>query len=137
MNIQLNQQNVGKLNIGDIIKVDLDPTVGHEQNAHRPCIVMSVQPWNEVIRGFVFVVPLTSTLHPNPNAAYPRVEAQQTDCGIFGTALLDQIRSIDVLGRKAKLVGKVTDPQVIDDLRMSICQIMGVGPDFFPVEDEE
>lgn len=137
MNIQLTQETAHQLELGDIIKLDLDPTVGHEQQSKRPCIVLSVQPWNQVIRGFVFVVPLTGTVHPNPNSLYPRLEKHQTDCGVYGTALLDQIRSIDCLGRKGTLIGKVTDPQVIDDLRMSVCQIMGVGPDFFPVENDE
>lgn len=133
---QLNKDNVGRLELGDIIKLMLDPTVGHEQQEFRPCIVLSIQPWNAAIRGFVFVAPLTSTLHPNPNAKYPRLEKEQTDCDVYGTVLLDQIRSIDALGRKAKRVGKVTDLQMIDDLRMAVCLIMGVGPDFFPVEDD-
>ncbi|WP_122571078.1 type II toxin-antitoxin system PemK/MazF family toxin [Pseudomonas viridiflava] len=135
MSTNLTANEVGNLNLGDIIKVTLDPTVGHEQQEFRPCIVMSVQPWNNVIRGFVFVAPLTGTEHPNPNAKYPRLQKDQTDCGAFGTVLLDQIRSIDAVGRKVRHVGKVTDPQVLDDLRMAICLIMGVGPDFFPIEE--
>jgi mRNA-degrading endonuclease toxin of MazEF toxin-antitoxin module len=132
----LTQETVGQLNLGDIIKLKLDPTVGHEQQERRPCIVLSVQPWNQVIRGFVFVAPLTGTVHPNQNAEYPRLKTTENDCGVYGTVLLDQIRSIDAVGRKATLEGKITDQQVIDDLRMAVCQIMGVGPDFFPIDDE-
>lgn len=137
MAIRLNKDNVVELELGDIIKLELDPTVGHEQQEFRPCIVLSVKPWNAVIRGFVFVAPLTRTVDPNPDAEYPRLQTSQNDCGAYGTVLLDQIRSIDALGRNAKLAGKVTDQQLIDDLRMAVCQIMGVGPDFFPFEDEE
>ncbi|MDR2308851.1 MAG: type II toxin-antitoxin system PemK/MazF family toxin [Paucimonas sp.] len=137
MAIRLDQKNVGTLEVGDIIMLDLDPTVGHEQQNFRPCIVLSVAPWNAVTRGFVFVLPLTRTVSPNPNATYPRLEESQNDAGVSGTVLLDQMRSLDALGRNGKLVGKVTDQQLIDDLRMAVCQIIGVGADFFPIEDEE
>ncbi len=136
-NIQtrLNANNVGTLKVGDIIKLELDPTVGHEQQEYRPCIVLSEQPWNAVIRGFVFVAPLTGTMHPNPNTEYPVLTKDQNNCGAYGTVLLDQIRSIDALGRNGKLVGEVTDPQLIDDLRMSICAIIGVDASFFQAEE--
>lgn len=127
--------DVGQLKQGDIIKLDLDPTVGHEQQDFRPCVVLSVAPWNKAIRGFAFVVPLTNKAHPNPNAEYPALSPEQTDCGIQGTALLDQIRSLDAIGRNGRLVGCVTDQQFIDDLRMAICLIMGVDKSFFAGEE--
>ncbi|WP_295514936.1 type II toxin-antitoxin system PemK/MazF family toxin [uncultured Pseudomonas sp.] len=136
-NIQtrLNANNVGTLKPGDIIKLELDPTVGHEQQKHRPCIVLSVQRWNSVIRGFVFVAPLTGAMHPNPNTPYPRLTEAQNNCGAYGTVLLDQIRSIDALGRNGTIIGEVTDPQLMDDIRMSICAIIGVDGNFFQVEE--
>ncbi len=127
--------DVGQLKQGDIIKLNLDPTVGHEQQSFRPCVVLSVAPWNAAIRGFVFIVPLTSKEHPNPQAEYPTLIAEQTDCDVSGTALLDQLRSLDAVGRGGRVVGRVTDQQFIDDLRMAICLIIGVDKTFFTGEE--
>lgn len=44
---------------GEIYWVRLDPTVGSEINKTRPCVVLSVNPINNV-RKSVVVVPLTS-----------------------------------------------------------------------------
>ncbi len=32
---------------GDIIKVDLNPTLGHEQSGYRPCVVLSNKTFNK------------------------------------------------------------------------------------------
>ncbi len=47
---------------GDIVYVDLNPTVGHEQSGYRPCITVSVPTMYEghdFTFGIAIVVPLT------------------------------------------------------------------------------
>jgi mRNA interferase MazF len=50
---------------GDVVWVELDPTVGHEQAGRRPALVLSEDRFNRV-SGLAFVVPLTrgGTLPP-------------------------------------------------------------------------
>jgi len=42
---------------GDIIKVDLNPTLGHEQSGYRPCVVVSnetfIEPPMTEVTGFL------------------------------------------------------------------------------------
>lgn len=44
----------------DVWLVDLDPTRGHEQAGKRPCLVISVDLFNQSPAGLVVVAPLTS-----------------------------------------------------------------------------
>jgi len=50
---------------GDIIKIDLSPTVGHEQSGYRPAVVVSN---NFVISktNVVYVAPITKTKRDFP-----------------------------------------------------------------------
>lgn len=126
-----NHEDAAQLEQGDIIKVTLNPTVGHEQQDWRPCVVLSVQAWNAATRGLILICPLTSNTNPNPNMQALWIDATQTDCGVYGSAMLDQIRSIDVVGRQAKKVGRVIDQQAIDHLSMGLSLIVGVNKSFF------
>lgn len=45
---------------GEIWLVDLDPTRGHEQAGRRPCVVISVDPFNQGPADLVVVLPLTT-----------------------------------------------------------------------------
>ena len=51
---------------GDIYRVDLEPTIGSEQQgAARPCVVLSISAFNKKLRTVV-VVPLSSSPRPLP-----------------------------------------------------------------------
>lgn len=45
---------------GDIWLINLDPSIGHEQNKKRPCIIISVDAFNEGASGLIVVLPITS-----------------------------------------------------------------------------
>ena len=45
---------------GDIWLVNLDPTRGHEQRGNRPCLVVSVDPFNQGPADLVVVLPITT-----------------------------------------------------------------------------
>ena len=46
---------------GDIIKMDFTPTKGHEQQGHRPAVVVSNASFNNFARGVALVCPVTNT----------------------------------------------------------------------------
>lgn len=46
---------------GEVWRVRLDPTIGHEQAGTRPALVISVDQFNRSRAGLVFVVPITTT----------------------------------------------------------------------------
>lgn len=74
---------------GQILKLDLDPTLGHEQKGYRPVLVVSATLFNRHT-GFCWVVPVTS-----PKKGLPNEIRLPDDLPIHGTLLLSQLRSID------------------------------------------
>jgi len=68
--------------------VSLDPTIGHEVQKTRPCLVISPNEMNSTI-GTVLVAPMTTS-----GRAYPT----RINCsfkGKKGQIMLDQIRAVD------------------------------------------
>ena len=76
-----------------------DPTVGSEIAKTRPCVVVSPDPMNHLVRT-VIVAPLTSTIRRFPY----RVACKFA--GRHGQIALDQMRSIDK-SRLAKRLGSL------------------------------
>ena len=68
--------------------VSLDPTVGTEIQKTRPCLVMSPDELNSILRR-VIVAPITGGSHPAP-FRIPVTFRQRS-----GLILLDQIRTVD------------------------------------------
>jgi mRNA interferase MazF len=80
----------------DICLIDLDPTIGHEMQKTRPCLVVSPDEMNRHI-STVIVAPMTTK-----GASYPtRVPCRFQGKG--GQVVLDQLRTVD----KARLVRRL------------------------------
>jgi mRNA interferase MazF len=74
---------------GEVIKLDLDPTLGHEQKGYRPVLVVSASLFNKHT-GFCWVVPVTT-----PQKGLPNEIRLPEGLPVHGTLLLSQLRSID------------------------------------------
>jgi len=93
---------------GDIVMMDFDTQVGREQAKRRPALVLTDQRYNRA-SGLTVVCPLTSKRKPYPFALPITIDQ------VEGAVLIDQLKSMDWAGRKAKfhakaesaLVGKV------------------------------
>jgi len=86
------------MNQGDIIWVDFDPTKGREQSGHRPAVVISQTKFNEV-RNLAIICPITS------NAKPLRLHVLLDDrTKTQGKIICEQVRTIDLLVRKCKIV---------------------------------
>lgn len=83
-----------KLQRGQIVLVDLNPTLGHEQKGVRPCVVVSDP---DVIGAqrfqLVCVVPVTGTA--GAGLLYPALEPGTSGLAKKSFALIDQLRSLD------------------------------------------
>jgi len=86
---------------GDIILVNLSPTSGHEQKGSRPGLVISKSNFNKATQ-MCILVPIT-----NSKKGYP-FEVEVHSSKTKGVILSDQIRTIDYIARKAKVVDKVS-----------------------------
>lgn len=74
---------------GQVLKLDLDPTLGLEQRGYRPVLVVSATIFNDYT-GFCWVVPVTTQQKGLPNEI-----RLPEGLPINGTLLLSQLRSID------------------------------------------
>ncbi len=90
---------------GDIVKVDLNPTKGHEQGNYRPVIVMNSVP---LPGGLHIVLPITSK-----RKSYPLEVELDSRTTTQGVVLCFQIRTVDLSKRGAKLVEKVP-PDIVE-----------------------
>jgi mRNA-degrading endonuclease toxin of MazEF toxin-antitoxin module len=87
---------------GAIIMVDFAPTKGKEQTGYRPALVVSNTKYNNK-SGFVLACPITSTI----KAINVRVKLDETT-KTQGDILCEQVRFIDLLERKYKVIENVS-----------------------------
>ncbi|MDR1111921.1 MAG: type II toxin-antitoxin system PemK/MazF family toxin [Deltaproteobacteria bacterium] len=83
---------------GQLLKLDLDPTQGHEQKGYRPVLVVSATLFNSHT-GFCWVVPITT-----PKKGLPNEIRLPEGLPVHGTLLLSQLRSIDWRARPFSVV---------------------------------
>jgi mRNA interferase MazF len=82
---------------GDIVKTDLDPTMGHEQSGYRPVIIINNASHTKV-SNMNIVCPITST---NRNS---RVHIKLNGTKTTGYVMCGQVKSIDFSARKYKVI---------------------------------
>ena len=86
---------------GDIILMDFDPTKGKEQPCYRPALVISRTAFNQK-RNLVVLCPITS------NAKPLRLHvALDNRTQVQGNIICEQVRTIDLLTSKCKLVERL------------------------------
>ena len=84
--------------------VNLDPTIGHEIQKTRPCLIISPDEMNRHLQT-VIIAPMTTKSHNYPS------RVSLTFTGKQAWIVLDQIRTID-RRRLVKELGKIAAPQV-------------------------
>ncbi|GHV77042.1 mRNA interferase [Spirochaetia bacterium] len=80
----------------DIWLVNLDPTIGHEIQKTRPCVIISPDEMNHHLKTII-VAPMTTKAH-----GYP-MRVKMTFQKKSGWIVLDQIRTIDKIRMMKKL----------------------------------
>ena len=103
---------------GDIVMMDFDPQVGREQAKRRPALVLTGQRYNRA-SGLAVVCPLTSKRKPYPFALPITVDQ------VEGAVLVDQLKSMDWSGRKAKFHSKA-EAGLVTRVRQYISVLLGL-----------
>jgi mRNA interferase MazF len=83
---------------GDIILLDFDPTKGREEAGCRPAVVISQTAYNQK-RNLALVCPITSITKP---LRFHILLDERTQTQ--GDVICEQVRVIDLLARKCKVV---------------------------------
>jgi len=102
----------------DIVMMDFDPQVGRKQARRRPALVLTDQRYNRA-SGLAVVCPLTSKRKPYP-FALPVTVGQ-----VEGAVLVDQLKSMDWAGRKAKFHSKA-EPGLVSKVRQYIAVLLAL-----------
>lgn len=102
---------------GDVVMVNFDPTLGHEQAGQRPALVVSADLLNRSPSGLVIVAPITGTDRGIP--AHVRVAPPEGGLDRASVVMADQIRTISRrrIGRRLGAVGPGTMGRVEDCLK--------------------
>ena len=103
---------------GDIVTMDFGPQVGHEQAKRRPALVLTDRHYNRA-SGLAVVCPLTSKRKSYPFALPVTVDQ------VEGAVLVDQLKSMDWAGRKAKFRCKA-DPALLDKVRQYVAVLLAL-----------
>jgi mRNA interferase MazF len=102
---------------GDIVWLDFDPPIGHEQAGRRPAIVLSPIEYNGT-RGLLVCCPLTTAIRGYPFEVL-------IDGEIPSVALADQVTTVDWEARYAKYRGKANQHELAD-IRAKVAAIIGL-----------
>lgn len=86
---------------GDIVKVDLNPTRGHEQRNYRPVLVMNDVPLPGNLN---IVLPITSKVK-----SYPLEVELDGRTSTVGVILCFQVRTLDLNTRRASFIEHAPD----------------------------
>ncbi|MCL2528014.1 MAG: type II toxin-antitoxin system PemK/MazF family toxin [Defluviitaleaceae bacterium] len=87
---------------GDIIKINLSPTRGHEQSGFRPALIINNFSFSQV-SNMVLICPITSTYRESP--LHVPLEGMATT----GFIMCDQIKAVDLKNRKYTIVEAICD----------------------------
>jgi len=93
---------------GDIVWIELDPSLGSEMKKTRPAIVVSPLSYNKKI-GLALLCPITSH-----QKGYPFEVELSSKKGVKGVILADQVKSLDWRVRKAKFEEKVPQDVILE-----------------------
>jgi len=87
---------------GDIIKMDFDPTKGHEQQGFRPAVVVSGANYHGFSADIAMVCPITSKDRGFP--LHPQLDGRTETTGVIMT---DQVKALDLAQRNVKFVERL------------------------------
>jgi len=97
---------------GDIIKISLDPTKGHEQAGYRPALVISNTSFSRA-SNMLMICPITNTKRSNP------LHVELIGLQTTGFVMCDQIRATDIRARGFRVVESVPE-----DILWEVCDIV-------------
>ncbi len=105
---------------GDIVRLDFDPSAGHEQQGTRPALVLSPEAFNRF--GLALACPITR------GGAFARGQAwtvplAAVDVQTDGVVLCNQVRTLDWKARRAQFIEAVP-PDLIADVLARVATLI-------------
>lgn len=115
---------------GDILKVNMSPAKGHEQEGYRPVIVVSEENVHKET-DLIWVLPITNTdkgfpTHVPVNGRTKNNKDSGSNNPTTGYILCEKIKAIDPLVRSARLTDEA-DRSLIEECKNIIDAITYIG----------
>lgn len=104
---------------GDLVWLEFDPQVGHEQKGRRPALVISPASYNDKV-GLMLCCPITTKAK-----GYP-FEVEVVSKEVSGVVLSDQVKSLDWRVRRAEPAGTISDA-VLLNVKSKLQLLIGIG----------
>ena len=108
---------------GDIIRLDFNPTRGHEQQGRRLALVVSNATYNKYGRGIAIVCPITNT--DRGIATQTKLDDRTVTTGVI---MSDQLKALDLNERNPEYIESLP-PDILEE----VCDIVG---SFTEIEDD-
>lgn len=111
---------------GEICYFNPDPTIGREQRKPRPCLILSVDAYNNGPADLLIVLPLTSQKKGIPS----HIEVQIEGLSKTSYIMCDQIRCIskerlkNIAGHKSSKIGLV-NKKVLEEIERCLTILLG------------
>jgi mRNA interferase MazF len=99
---------------GDVVWLDFDPQIGHEQAGRRPALVLSHREYN-LKAGLAIVCPMTSRV----DKPWPFLVQVDENSAVIA----DQVRCIDWRGRHAQRKGRLP-AHVLERVTAIFCRLI-------------
>ena len=105
---------------GDLIRLDFDPSAGHEQQGTRPALVLSPEAFNRL--GMALACPVTR------GGAFARGQAWTVPlagAGLVtdGVVLCNQVRTLDLAARRAQFI-EAAPPELVADVLARVATLI-------------
>lgn len=99
---------------GDIIKLELNPTVGHEEEGYRPCLCLSNETLYDKSK-LIIIAPISNTPREYP-LYYSLAGITKITTG---KVLLDQLRAIDPNSREYHYIESIDKDNLLEILTIT------------------
>jgi mRNA interferase MazF len=106
---------------GHIIKIDMDPSAGHEHGGWRPAVVLSPRAYTAK-SDLLIAVPVT-----NQVKGYPFEVRLPPEMKTTGVVLADQIKSLDWRARRGKFV-ETAPTAVLEAIHERVALLLRFSP---------
>ncbi len=103
----------------EVVLVDLEPTIGAEINKTRPCLIISPDEMNDVLRT-VQIAPITSVERELPTRVFIKA-SRGSGLDKDSYVVLDQLKTIDKK-RVMRSIGKISDDE-LEEVCDALCQM--------------
>jgi mRNA interferase MazF len=104
---------------GDLVWLDFDPQLGHEQRGTRPALVLSPRAYNSKV-GLAVCCPVTSH-----TKGYPFEVAVPTGLLVTGVILADHVKNLDWKARRARFACALPRDSV-DEAARKLAALVGL-----------